>query len=744
MTTQTITIVVNEQGARVVQRSLEDLGGGAEKAAGNVNQLQDALRQYAKYFAVGALFERFISNTLQLENSQAQLQAILKSTGGAAGFAAEQLNKMAAVMSQRSLFGSEEITDAQTRLLSYTGVVGTNFPRALQTVIDQSARLKISLTQSAEVIGKALESPTKAAEALSRQGFGASFSAAVKKNIQDLVNQGKTAEVQVKILNILEESYAGAAAAARNTLGGALTQLKKNFDDLFRIEDTTGLAKAINLVADNMATLVKWLGIGASAWVAYWVAANFGGWVKLTGVILGNIGAFIQLASTVRSLSGAMLLLNAAFLANPIGIVIAALAAGVAIVITFKESFLELGDTIYGVFLGAGEIVSTFVAKAKIELAELVNSVPQRFLPEGFNAKSILGPNPEQVFETAGRDLGTSFNKGFEEAQKNGLVAKFGKKDPAAEAGNVFAGGSSTNGAQGASDAVFDRQQKLLKSILGPAKTYKETMFDLNQLLKDQTITLEQYNQAMDRNREKYLESTKPTTFEGGFQKQIELMRIKSKDVFADLGKQMADIFGPGGTLAEGIGDATAQAVVFGKSWKSAIASVAQTILSQLVGSLAKAAASSVLGGLFGGGGGGGSIFGSLASAGLSAFLGFASGGYTGNMGRSQVAGVVHGQEYVMNADATRRNLPLLTAMNNGGSVSSGGGGGMNLSVNINNQIPGAAYDVQQVSDDRIEIIARRVVASDAPNIIAADISNPNSRTSKSIGKYTQANRRRQ
>lgn len=33
---------------------------------------------------------------------------------------------------------------------------------------------------------------------------------------------------------------------------------------------------------------------------------------------------------------------------------------------------------------------------------------------------------------------------------------------------------------------------------------------------------------------------------------------------------------------------------------------------------------------------------------------GFSSGGYTGNYGVNDVAGVVHGQEYVLNAMATK------------------------------------------------------------------------------------------
>lgn len=61
------------------------------------------------------------------------------------------------------------------------------------------------------------------------------------------------------------------------------------------------------------------------------------------------------------------------------------------------------------------------------------------------------------------------------------------------------------------------------------------------------------------------------------------------------------------------------------------------------------------------------------AQAGLIAaqtIAGFSSGGYTGNMGRGDVAGVVHGQEYVLNAAATKRvGVDTLNAINSGGSL---------------------------------------------------------------------------
>ena len=74
----------------------------------------------------------------------------------------------------------------------------------------------------------------------------------------------------------------------------------------------------------------------------------------------------------------------------------------------------------------------------------------------------------------------------------------------------------------------------------------------------------------------------------------------------------------------------------------------------------------------------GASIMGSIK--GITA--GFKAGGYTGDMGASQVAGVVHGQEYVFDAQSTKRiGVDNLNAMRRGDSPK--GGGDVNINVNV-------------------------------------------------------------
>lgn len=114
---------------------------------------------------------------------------------------------------------------------------------------------------------------------------------------------------------------------------------------------------------------------------------------------------------------------------------------------------------------------------------------------------------------------------------------------------------------------------------------------------------------------------------------------------------------------------------------------------------------------------------------------GFYTGGYTGNIGTREVAGVVHGQEYVLNAEATKRvGRGTLDALNNGGTL---GGGGVN--VTIQNYGTSKAFEVQQLDANTVRIIAR----DEARNTVASDFQNPNSQISKAASQNLNAPRRR-
>lgn len=202
--------------------------------------------------SLGAIFSKFISETKNAQMEQAQLAAVLKSTGMAAGFTRAELNAMASDMAAMSTFTAGEINQAQTRLLSYSNIAHEMFPRAMQAVIDTSIRMGMSVTQAAETVGRALDIPSEGLSSLSRQGFR--FTDEQKKMTKALEDTGRIAEAQGIVIEALESSYGGAAAAARNTLGGAMQALQNQISDLMTGGDGSidGLTSDINSLTASL------------------------------------------------------------------------------------------------------------------------------------------------------------------------------------------------------------------------------------------------------------------------------------------------------------------------------------------------------------------------------------------------------------------------------------------------------------------------------------------------------------
>ncbi|WP_057391083.1 phage tail length tape measure family protein [Pseudomonas aeruginosa] len=219
-----------EKAERTAKKGAKEIGSAADAASLAWGELGKVAAVALSGITVGAVFGAVIRNTKQMEKEQAQLEAVLRSTGESAGFSREQLNEMASSMERTSTVSAGEINQAQTNLLAFTGIVGEQFPRALQSAIDMAARTGTTVTSAAETIGRALDVPSKGLTALSKQGFR--FTEEQKKAAEQLEATGRTAEAQGIILKALEESYGGAAAASRDTFGGALMALQNTIDGL--------------------------------------------------------------------------------------------------------------------------------------------------------------------------------------------------------------------------------------------------------------------------------------------------------------------------------------------------------------------------------------------------------------------------------------------------------------------------------------------------------------------------------
>jgi phage-related minor tail protein len=114
-----------------------------------------------------------IKEASEYEAVFAQTQAVIASTGSAAGLTAAEMANMAGEMSAasgQSLFSDDAILGAQNVLATFTNIKGENFGSATQSILDMSQALGMDLDSAAMQVGKALNDPVAGLAALSRSG----------------------------------------------------------------------------------------------------------------------------------------------------------------------------------------------------------------------------------------------------------------------------------------------------------------------------------------------------------------------------------------------------------------------------------------------------------------------------------------------------------------------------------------------------------------------------------------------
>jgi hypothetical protein len=235
--------------ARNVDKSM----GLAAKTLASFSAAQAAVAALA-----GAeILHKFIEETSLAQAAVAQLEAAVQSTGGAAGRNVEQLDAYSMALQQTTIYSDEAVKGAQSLLLTFDKIQGVNFDRATQDIADLATRMGGDLQGAAVQVGKALQDPEHGLTALRRTGV--SFSEGQVAVIKHLFDTGQAAKGQQIILQELEHQFGGSAAAARDTLGGALSYLKNQFGDLFEIstKSTGGITGAINAMGEALPSVRK-------------------------------------------------------------------------------------------------------------------------------------------------------------------------------------------------------------------------------------------------------------------------------------------------------------------------------------------------------------------------------------------------------------------------------------------------------------------------------------------------------
>ena len=246
-TAQTDRATVATGRLAAAQRGLSASGGAALGAVG-----------LGGGFAVGGILaagfavSAFVKNSIEAQKTLAQLEAAIKSTGGAAGLTSGELTAMASDLQRVTTYGDDAVIAAQAMLLTFTSIGRDVFPDAVRSILDLSTAMGQDLKSSTVQVGKALNDPVKGISALTRVGI--QFTEAQKLMIKSLAEANDMAGAQRIILGELERQFGGSARAARDTLGGALTALGNAFGDLFEVsgEGSANLVRSINALNDAL------------------------------------------------------------------------------------------------------------------------------------------------------------------------------------------------------------------------------------------------------------------------------------------------------------------------------------------------------------------------------------------------------------------------------------------------------------------------------------------------------------
>jgi len=438
--------------------------GGAMKSAG-------AALTVGVTLPIVAFGAASVKAAIDSESAMAELEAVIKSTGGAAGVTAKQVTDYATAMQKVTKFDDEAIIGGQSMLLTFTKIGKDVFPEASTAMLNMAEKFG-SVDQAAMQLGKALNDPVAGVGALRR--VGVALTDQQEAQIKGFMAVGDAASAQRIILKELEVEFGGLAEAAGATTEGQMIILKNQIGDL---QETLGLRFIPTLIS-----AVKFMTKMVDAFIA--LPAPVQNMIIAFAIMLAALGPVLAVVGQVITVLGA---LPAAWT----GITAAVTTLG-PILAGIGPAFAAIGAAITGTVIPA--IVAFVVAAAPIILtvglvigaiALLYFAFKNNFggITDTVKMLAVIIPflfnqmweSVKRYFEDAWKKLTDYANK-----IKNSIVSAF-QTDWGAIGRNIISGivngiisgiGALIEAAKRAATAVMDTFKRILK-IGSPSKVFE-------------------------------------------------------------------------------------------------------------------------------------------------------------------------------------------------------------------------------------------------------------------------------
>lgn len=232
---------------RQTSQSSDKMSNSLKKIAITVGSVVAAFMALRK---VRGILDDLTQAARRQERALRMLEGQVKATGGAAGFTALQLQRMAGELQAVSNFGDEELMEtAISSMLKFNNVTGATFERSIALVADMTTQTG-SLSGNAERLGRSLEDPIRAITMLERSGI--QFNAEQEKMIRGFMETNELAKAQAIVLDAVEGRYGGLAKA----MVEPTIQLKNLWGDL-QEELGFGMVRASDNIARSLIPVLE-------------------------------------------------------------------------------------------------------------------------------------------------------------------------------------------------------------------------------------------------------------------------------------------------------------------------------------------------------------------------------------------------------------------------------------------------------------------------------------------------------
>ena len=355
-------------GFRDIQNAIHQTAEKAEKEGKSIDDVISNIQNSLNIAIGGWSIGKFVNQMMQVRGQFQQTEMAFKTMLQSEEKANELMKQMihtAAI----TPFGVEDVTEGAKQLLAFN-VAAEDVNKTLIGLGDVAAGMGLNLKDLVMLYGTTiakgkmdtmdlyqfLNRGIPIADELAKV-MGLDVNNAIKE-VQKQIKEGKvTSDIFIQAMQSMTaegSKFGGLMEAQSKTITGQISNIEDSIEQMFnelgKSQEgviNTGL-EVVSTLVENWDTVGKVLMTVVAAYGAYKAAVIAMIAIEKARIAIGSAQAFLSLARSISSAKDAMLLFNMATSANPLGLLLGTIAAGI---------------TLFSVFGGSAEDASTMTDK---------------------------------------------------------------------------------------------------------------------------------------------------------------------------------------------------------------------------------------------------------------------------------------------------------------------------------------------------------------------------------------------